>query len=113
MRSIGTPGQRGDIALAHDSIEGFEPKAVIADKGYDADAFTETPIETGVEVAIPPKRNRKVRRSYDKHLYRERNAVERFFCKLKQFRRVATRCDKHLANFMGFVKLAAIAIGLK
>ena len=86
---------------------------MIADKGYDADDLADTVVESGAEVVIPPKRNRKVQRSYDKHLYRERNAVERFFCKLKQFRRVATRYDKLLANFMGFVKLAAIAIWLK
>ena len=113
VRLIGTPGQRNDIALAHDLIEGFEADAVIADKGYDADHLVQTIVETGAEVVIPPKSNRKVQRSYDKHLYRERNAVERFFCKLKQFRRVATRYDKLLANFMGFVKLAAIAIWLK
>lgn len=64
-------------------------------------------------VVIPPKRNRKVQRDYDTHLYKERNRIERFFSKLKQFRRVATRYDKLLANFMGFVKLAAIAIWLR
>ncbi len=62
---------------------------------------------------IPPKRNRKAQRPYDAELYKERNRIERFFNKLKQFRRVATRYDKFLANFMGFVKLAAIAIWLK
>ena len=113
VRLIGTPGQRNDIALAHDLIEGFDADAVIADKGYDADHLVQTIVEAGTEVVIPPKSNRKVQRSYDKHLYRERNAIERFFCKLKQFRRVATRYDKVLANFMGFVKLAAIAIWLK
>jgi len=59
------------------------------------------------------QRNRKVQRPYDARLYKERNKIERFFNELKQFRRVATRYDKLLANFMGFVKLAAIAIGLK
>jgi putative transposase len=62
---------------------------------------------------IPPKRNRKIQRPYDSHLYKERNLIERFFNKLKHFRRVATRYDKLLANFMGFVKLAAIAIWLR
>ena len=94
-------------------IEGFEAGAVIADKGYDADHLADTIVESGAGVVIPPKRNRKVQRSYNKYLHRERNAVERFFCKLKQFRRVATRYDKLLVNFMGFVKLAAIAIWLK
>ncbi|PWJ87674.1 DDE family transposase [Mesorhizobium loti] len=69
--------------------------------------------QTGAEIVIPPKRNRKVQRHYDAHLYKERNLIERFFNKLKQFRRVATRYDKLLANFMGFVKLAAIAIWLR
>lgn len=59
-----------------------------------------------------PKRNRKSR-PYDAELYKERHRIERFFNKLKQFRRVATRYDKLLANFMGFVKLAAIAIWLR
>jgi putative transposase len=68
---------------------------------------------TGAEVAIPPRYNRKVQRSYDADLYKERNRIECFFSKLKQFRRVATRYDKLLANFMGFVKLAAIAIWLR
>ena len=85
----------------------------IADKGYDADHLIEKVTQTGAEVVIPPKRNRKVQRSYDIDLYKERNIIERFFNKLKQFRRVATRYDKLLNNFMGFVKLAAIAIWLK
>ena len=50
---------------------------------------------------------------YDKEIYKERNRIERFFNKLKHFRRVATRYDKLLANFMGFVKIAAIAIQLR
>ena len=113
IRLIGTPGQRNDIALAHDLVEGIEADTMLADKGYDADHLVERIAETGIAVVIPPKRNRKVQRAYDTELYKERNRIERFFNKLKQFRRVATRYDKLLANFMGFVKLAAIAIWLK
>jgi putative transposase len=69
--------------------------------------------QTGGRPVIPPKRNRTFKRPYDAELYEEPNVMERFFNKLKQFRRVATRYDKLLANFMGFVKLAAIAIWLK
>jgi putative transposase len=69
--------------------------------------------ETGAKVVIPPKRNRKFQRPCDIDLYKERNLIERFFNKLKQFRRVTTRYDKLLVNFMGFVKLAAIAIWLR
>ena len=99
--------------MLHDLIDGIEADATIADKGYDADHLANRIAEAGTEVVIPPKRNRKVQRPYDRDLYKERNRIERFFAKLKQFRRVATRYDKLLANFMGFVKLAAIAIWLK
>jgi putative transposase len=113
VRLIGTPGQRNDIAFADDLIDGIEAEAAIADKGYDADHLADRIAQTGAEVVIPPKRDRKLQRPYDFELYKERNRIERFFNKLKQFRRVATRYDKLLVNFMGFVKLAAIAIWLK
>jgi putative transposase len=99
--------------LAHDLIDGIDAEAMIADKGYDADHLADRIAENGAQVVIPPKRNRKVQRPYDAELYKERNRIERFFSKLKQFRRVATRYDKQLANIMGFVKLAAIAIWLR
>ena len=113
VRLIASPGQRNDIAFAHELIDGFEAEATIADKGYDADHLCDRLAQTGSDVVIPPKRNRKVQRPYDTDLYKQRNRIERFFNKLKQFRRVATRYDKLLANFMGFVKLAAIAIWLR
>ena len=113
IRLIGSPGQRNDIALAHDLIDGFEAQAILADKGYDAEHLCHSIEKAGTDVVIPPKRNRKTQRDYDSEIYKERNRVERFFAKLKQFRRVATRYDKLLVNFMGFVKLAAIAIWLR
>jgi putative transposase len=113
LRLIGSPGQRNDIAFAHDLIDGLAAEVAIADKGYDADHLAERIAGAGTEVVIPPRRNRTYRRPYDTDLYKERNRIERFFNKLKQFRRVATRYDKLLANFMGFVKLAAIAIWLR
>ena len=113
VRLLASPGQRNDIALAHDLIAGFAPGAVLGDKGYDADPLAEAVETSGAAVVIPPKRNRKSPRTYDRDLYKERNKIERFFNKLKQFRRVATRYDKLLVNFMGFVKLAAIAIWLR
>ncbi|WP_319796840.1 IS5 family transposase [Nitrobacter sp.] len=113
IRLIASPGQRNDIAFAHDLIDGIKADVAIADKGYDADHLANRIAEAGTEVVIPPKRNRKVQRTYDVDLYKERNRIERFFAKLKQFRRVATRYDKLLVNFMGFVKLAAIAIWLR
>ena len=113
VRLPGTPGQRHGIAFAHDLIEGIEAKALLADKGYDANHLVEKMEKKGAQIVIPAKQNRKIQRAYGTGLYKERNRIERFFNKLKQFRRVATRYDKLLANFMGFVKLAAIAIWLK
>ena len=113
VRLLASPGQRNDIAFAHDLVDGIEAGATLADKGYDADHLVDRIAETGGQVVIPPRRNRKDQRSYDADLYKERNHIERFFNKLKQFRRVATRYDKLLVNFMGFVKLAAIAIWLR
>jgi putative transposase len=94
-------------------IAGFETEAVIADKGYDADHLLEAILRRGAKPVIPPKSNRRAPHHYDKNLYQQRNLVERFFNKLKQFRRVATRYDKLLANYRGFVLLAAIAISLR
>jgi len=113
VRLIGTAGQRNDIALAHDLIDGIDADTTIADKGYDADHLVDKIAETGAEVVIPPKRNRKVQRAYDADLYKERNRIERFFNKLNSSGASPPATTKLLANFMGFVKLAAIAIWLR
>lgn len=113
VRLIGGPGHENDICRADQLIEGLKPDAAIADKGYDADALLEKLQKQDCKPVIPPKKNRKLQREYDKNLYIQRNLIERFFNKLKQFRRVATRYDKLLANFMGFVKIAAIAIWIR
>jgi putative transposase len=83
VRLIGSPGQRNDIAFAHDLIDGFAADATIADKGYDADHFCERITQTGAQVVIPPKRNRSFKQPYDADLYKERNVIERFFNNLK------------------------------
>jgi putative transposase len=113
LRLIGGPGQENDIKRAAALITGLRPGHVLADKAYDADHFHQAVLAAGAEVVIPPKRNRRVQHAYDSEIYKERNRIERFFNKLKHFRRVATRYDKLLANFMGFVTIAAIAIQLR
>ncbi len=107
------PGQHHGVARSQELIDGFEPEAVIADKGYDADHLRGAIHDAGAEAVIPSRSNRKAPRDYDKALYRERNRVERFSNKLKQFRRVATRYDKLLPDYRGFVQLAAVAILLR
>jgi transposase len=91
-------------------VAGVSTRAVVADKGYDADANRAAVTAAGAEPCIPPRRNRAAPIPYDRHLYRERNAVERFFGRVKQYRRVATRYDKKAANFLGFVWVATLGI---
>ena len=95
-------------------LEGIEQGAVvIADKGYDADGVRACIRDHGAIPNIPNRSNRKTKFRWKKAIYRQRNHVERFFNKLKQFRRVATRYDKLGANFFAFVKLASVRIWLR
>jgi len=81
---------------------------VLADKAYDADRIRELIQNQGATPNIPPKSNRKWKPCFSKRLYRERNLIERFFSKLKHFRRVATRYDKLAANFLAMIQLASM-----
>lgn len=101
------------MAPAHDLIDGLAAQYVLADKAYDADRLYLKIIEQGGDPVVPPRRHRKRQHAYDRALYKERNRVERFFSRIKQFRRIATRYDKLAATFMGFVTLAAIMLWLK
>lgn len=81
---------------------------ILADKGYDADDRVINPLrEAGKQLVIPPKKNRKEQRFYDTELYRARHLIENFFCRLKQYRAIATRYDKTARNFLAAVYLAA------
>ena len=93
-------------------IAGVATAAVLADKGYDSDDNRAAIRDSGADPCIPPRKNRVVPIAYDRHLYKERNVVERYFARVKQHRRVATRYDKKAANFLGFVWVASIAIML-
>jgi transposase len=84
-----------------------------APRGYDADWIRELARQQGAWANIPPKRNRKDPICFSPYLYRARNLIERFFNKIKQCRRVATRYDKLAANYLAFVKLASIRIWLR
>jgi transposase len=86
---------------------------VLADRAYDANRLHDAILDAGAVPVIPPMPQRRHQHRYDRDIYKERNRIERFFNKLKQFRRVATRYDKLLPNFRGFVTLAAIHIALR
>ena len=104
-----TAGQTHDGQIAGKLLDHLGPRTIVlADKAYDADRIRELIQEQGATPNIPPKSNRKWKPCFSKRLYRERNLIERFFSKLKHFRRVATRYDKLATNFMAAVQLAAI-----
>jgi transposase len=107
-----TPGQAADITQAEPLLAELEPQAVIADKGYDSNALVATLDARGITPVIPPKANRKEPRTTDFALYRERNLVERFFNKLKQYRGIATRFDKLATTFLAGVLLICVVIWL-
>ena len=86
---------------------------LIADKAFDADARVLEPLaQAGKSAVIPPRPNRLTPREFDRHLYKERHLIENFFCKLKQFRAIATRYDKTARNFLAAIHLAAAIISL-
>ena len=83
------------------------------DKGYDSDRIRARIEKDGLQAVIPPKSNRKVPIAYDSEQYKLREKVERFFGRLKQFRRIATRYDKLSKTFLAFIHLVAAWISIK
>ena len=107
-----TPGNIHDVTEAPRLIAAARAKNFIADKAYDANTVIAAVEARGMCAVIPSTKSRKVKRIIDQHTYKERRLVENFFCKLKEFRRVATRYEKTTTNFFGFVVLASMKIWL-
>jgi transposase len=111
IRLVLTPGQASDKEAAVPLIASLNrTRDLVADRGYDAQALLELARSRGANAHIPTQRDRKVQRSVDQSLYRRRNLVERFFNKLKHFRRIATRFDKLARNFLAAVALASVIL---
>ncbi len=109
-----TPGQAYDGEATIGLLNALpEDVMVLADKAYDANAIREMIDGQGAWANIPPKSNRKDPICFSPHLYKARNLVERFFNKIKHFRRIATRYDKLAANYMAMIKLASIRVWLR
>jgi transposase len=102
VRLIITPGQANDMPQAERLIEGFRPSHVLADRGYDSGALLIAIRQAGAEPVIPPHPRRRDQRHYDKHIYKQRNIVER----------CATRYDRKAVYFIAFAMLAASTIWL-
>ena len=110
VRLILTGGNAHDMSQAEALIRGIPTEHVIADKGYDSDAFVRTIEAGGAKAVIPSRKDRLKPRELDAHLYKERNQVERLFARLKQCRRVATRYEKTARNYLAFCQLASVMI---
>jgi transposase len=107
LRLILTPGQRGDAPQAEVLLEGLRAKHVLADTAYDSDAIRTLIRKMKARACIKPNPTRKRKKRYDRQRYKHRNVIERFFRRIKQCRRVATRYEKKAANFLSFIWLAA------
>lgn len=108
-----TAGQATDLNGADAFLPNLTAKALLADRSFDVDARVVEPLQTaGIEPVIPSKRTRKRPRDYDRDLYKARHLIENFFCRLKQFRAIATRYDKRASNFLAGIYAAAILIWL-
>jgi transposase len=113
LRFILTGGQVHDSKQAEALIDGFDFEKVLTDKGYDNNRFRAVIALKGAEAVIPSLSSRSQAIPYDKHVYKERNLVERFFCSIKQFRRIATRYEKTATSFAGMLCLAGAMIWLR
>lgn len=109
-----TPGNVSDMKAAPALLErAGRMRYLLGDKGYDADRLRRLARDVGAIPVIPGRRNRKRTIRYDKQRYAGRHLIENAFCRLKDFRRVATRYDKLGANFLSGVALAtAVAFWL-
>jgi transposase len=110
-----TPGQDHDVTAFPALMQAVDcdPKQLLGDKGYDSDAVRQEIADRGGEALIPTRANRKIQYTVDKAIYGLRNRIERFFNRLKNSRRVATRYDKLLESFAAFVILATVRIWIK
>lgn len=94
-------------------IEGIEAEHLLADRAYDTDIIIEKAERCGMKPVIPPKRNRKNKRGYDRYLYRLRHLVENAFLSIKRWRGIATRYAKNASSFLAAVQIRCIVLWAK
>jgi transposase len=112
LRIVITAGTCADCTQAGTLIEGMDAGHLLADRGYDSDAIVEQARQQGMQAVIPPRKNRKNPRSYDRHLYKHRHLVENAFLHLKRWRGIATRYAKNTASFLAAVQIRCLVLWL-
>jgi transposase len=114
VRLLLTPGQASDKTTFPALVAGLRlARDVVADRGFFARAIIDLIEAGGATAHIPSQSNVRVRRIVDLAVYRQRNLVERFFNKLKHFRRIATRYDKLARNFLAALFVASTRLWLR
>lgn len=114
LRIVLSVGQASNKAALAELIDGLPPaQTLIADRGYGAQAINDLVCERGGSAHIPTQTDRKIQRSIDAAIYRRRNQVERFLCKLWHFRRIVARFDKLARSFLAAVLLASTRLWLR
>jgi transposase len=110
VRFVLLPGQRFDTVGVAPLIDGIEFGALLADKAFDSNDIIATLNERGTKVVISQHPRRTVPLQIDTEMYKWRHLIENFFCKLKEFKRIAMRADKTDASFQAMIHLAAAVI---
>ena len=113
LKFILTGGQRNDITQAIPLLNQISDTFVIADKGYDSNELIAFLQNQNCISVIPSRKNRKEPREYDTFLYQDRNRIECFFGKIKQFRRIASRFEKSAQAFLSFLYLVGVLIWIR
>ena len=113
VRVIVTKGTTADCTKGEDLIDNIEAENLLADRGYDTDKIINKARNKGMNVVIPPKRNRIIQREYDKYLYKIRHKVENAFLHLKRFRGIATRYAKNINSFLSMVQIGCLMLWAK
>ncbi len=110
VRVFVTSGAVADCTLSGKLIDGISTEHLLADKGYDSDAIVAQAASQGMKAQIPPRKNRKEQRVYDKDLYKLRHLVENAFLHLKGWRGIATRYAKNTTSFLATVHIRCVAL---
>jgi transposase len=110
VRVLVTAGTVADCKQAVALIEGFTAGYLLADRGYDSNEIVRKAVSAGMQVVIPPRKNRKKQRNYDKDLYKLRHMVENAFLHLKRWRGIATRYAKNTESFLAAVQIRCIML---
>ncbi len=113
VRFVLLPGQRHDSVGVAPLLKDLDFAALLADKAFDNDVIRAELDNRGAVAVIPPRSNRAASIPYDGEMYKWRHLVENFFCKIKEFRRIATRYDKTDTSFDAMIHLVGIVLAVR